>query len=293
MAAIDDPIFVRGMSRSGGTLLVTLLDAHRDVAMSYELYPSLLETQTPVDLKSLASGLRGGLLRSVRLDTLISEKNLKTFIVRCERGGLNYSEVSKLLSQVIDEGLDFTTAAGRVRFIELLGLEKMKKEGKKRWGMKCSNDYDIYLSSWKRPYFLNVLRDGRDVLASQLNTGSFKNNPSEVAEGWISTHTKFERVAAKPGVLGRMVRYEELTADPETTLRGIFNFLGLEFDPATLRHNEQNLTVFKASHLSKKRVSSSVDTTKIGRWRKDLSPQQVAEFMAVAGSEMTRLGYEA
>ena len=37
------PIFIRGLSRSGGTLMVTLLDAHPDIAMSYELYPQMLE----------------------------------------------------------------------------------------------------------------------------------------------------------------------------------------------------------------------------------------------------------
>ena len=39
---IKDPIFVKGISRSGGTLLVTLLDAHPDIAMQYEMYPENL-----------------------------------------------------------------------------------------------------------------------------------------------------------------------------------------------------------------------------------------------------------
>lgn len=42
---IDDsvePIFVRGISRSGGSLTATILDAHPDISMSYEIYPRLL-----------------------------------------------------------------------------------------------------------------------------------------------------------------------------------------------------------------------------------------------------------
>jgi len=295
MDAIDNPIFVRGMSRSGGTLLVTLLDAHRDIAMSYELYPNLLEGGSGLDLKALAKGLQSSwktALGRVSLDAMVPDKRTRTFFARCERGGLTLAEVGVLVAQLVSEGLDFSSDKGRFRMVELLGLEKMRKLGKSRWGMKCSNDFDGYLAAWKNPYFLNVLRDGRDVLASQLNTGDFKNTPTDVAVGWINTHTRFENYVAAPGVNARMVRYEHLVTDPEPELRGIFEFLGLAFDPATLHHEEQNLTVFKASHLSKKRVQQGVDATKVGRWRQDLSAQQVAEFMATAGPAMSHFGYD-
>jgi hypothetical protein len=51
------------------------------------------------------------------------------------------------------------------------------------------------------------------------------------------------------------------------------------------------LTVFKASHLSKKRVKQGVDATKVGRWRNDLSDQQLDEFMVAAGPAMSHFGY--
>lgn len=47
----DSPIFVRGYSRSGGTLMVTILDAHPDIAMSYELYPNLLISKNGTDIE--------------------------------------------------------------------------------------------------------------------------------------------------------------------------------------------------------------------------------------------------
>ncbi len=290
MNAIDNPVFVRGMSRSGGTLLVTLLDAHRDVAMSYELYPNLLETGGELDLKVLAQGLQSTWQR-LRLESLVPDKKVRTFFARCERGGVSLGEAGQLLARLVSEKLDFSTEFGRYRFVELLGLEKMRKAGKSRWGMKCSNDFDGYLKAWKSPYFLNVLRDGRDVLASQLNTGEFKNTPTDVAVGWMNTHTRFEQYIANPSVNARMVRYENLVTDPEPELRGIFEFLGLPFDTATLRHEEQDLTVFKASHLSKKRVKQGIDATKVGRWRNDLSAQQLEEFMAAAGPAMSHFGY--
>jgi hypothetical protein len=291
MNTIDNPIFVRGMSRSGGTLLVTLLDAHRDIAMSYELYPNLLVASEGLDLKALSKGLQSKWQR-LRLESLIPDKRVRTFFARCERGGVTLGAAGLLLEQLLSEKLDFSSDRGRYRFVELLGLEKMRKTSKSRWGMKCTNDLDGYLSAWKSPYFLNVLRDGRDVLASQLNTGDFKNTPTEVAVGWMNTHTRFEQYVAAPGVNARMVRYEHLVTNPEPELRGILEFLQLPFDPATLRHEEQDLTVFKASHLSKKRVKQGVDATKVGRWRNDLSAQQLDEFMAAAGPAMSHFGYD-
>jgi Sulfotransferase family len=243
MDSIDNPIFVRGMSRSGGTLLVTLLDAHCDIAMSYELYPNLLELGAGLDLKSLSRSLQSSwktALGRVSLEALIPDKKVRTFFARCERGGVTLGEAGLLLERLLSETLDFSSARGRYRFVELLGLEKMRKTGKSRWGMKCTNDLDGYLSAWKSPYFLNVLRDGRDVLASQLNTGDFKNTPTEVAVGWMNTHKRFEQYIAAPGVNARMVRYEHLVTEPESELRGIFEFLQLPFDPATLRHEEQD-----------------------------------------------------
>ena len=58
----DEPTFVRGMSRSGGTLMATVIDAHPDVAMSYELYPQLLELDdgTADRLRELADAFDAG-----------------------------------------------------------------------------------------------------------------------------------------------------------------------------------------------------------------------------------------
>ena len=123
------PIFVRGMSRSGGTLVVTLLDAHPDVAMSYELYPNVLR-------------------RRVR-------------------------DVANLIDAHLDERDSFADVEGRLRFIERCAMEKMQREGKKRWGLKCNNNYRQYLSLWPNAQFLNLLRDGRGVVASQRTTGAF------------------------------------------------------------------------------------------------------------------------
>jgi len=284
------PIFVRGMSRSGGTLMVTLLDAHADVAMSYELYPSLVETDPEFDLKRLATKLFKARSHR-RVAYHAPTKNFATFAARSLRGGLTYKDFAALLFQLIEEGHTLAELKGRMRLVELCGLEKMKRTGKSRWGMKCDNDFETYLDFWPQACFLSMLRDGRDVLASQLNTGSFRKTPKEVAKAWQSNIRRFEQLVDRPDVITRMVRYEALTENPEPELRVICDLFDLPFDPAMLQHQELDLTIFKANHLSKQRVRSAIDTSMIGRWRRDLKSDQLADFVFVAGEDLTRHGY--
>jgi hypothetical protein len=290
MTRIPDPVFVRGLSRSGGTLMCTLLDAHADIAMSYELYPNLLDTSPDADLEELATQIAKARTNKA-LHQVAPTKHFAIYVARCERGGLSYGDFARLLRQVVHEGHTLADMHGRMRLTELCGLEKMSRLGKRHWGMKCNNAYDDYLAIWPQAYFIDMLRDGRDVLASQLNTGSFGHTPAQVADSWRKTHRNFQALIDRGDVKARFVRYEHLTSDPEPELRAICAFLNLEFDSAMLRHHELDLTVFKTNHISRDRVASMIDTTKIGRWQADLTPDQLSEFMKVAGDDLKRHDY--
>lgn len=287
---ISDPIFVRGMSRSGGTLMCTLLDAHREIAMSYELYPSLLEADEEIDLHAVAK-LLDRAKPGKNLKGLLPTKGLTTFVVRAGRGGLSPADAARLMHQHFDEGYGLADLAGRFRLVELFGLAKMHRLGRRRWGMKCTGAYEDYLGAWPKAQFLDMLRDGRDVLASQLNTGAFEATPAGIAQSWAKTHRRFEDMAAAHPRQFRLVRYEDLTQEPDLELRALCEFLHLPFDESMLRHNELDLSVFKVSHLSGERIARSIDTSKIGRWKRDLSEAQIAEFMAGAGDALRRFGY--
>jgi hypothetical protein len=271
--------------------MCTLLDAHPDIAMSYELYPFLLETPQDYDLEALAQRLCEARNRGDLEKCAPPSPGFVTFVKRCLRGGLSTQDFGQLIIELMREGGTLAEPSGRMRLIELCGLEKMKRVGKRRWGMKCLNDFEEYLAVWPQGCFLNMLRDGRDVLASQLNTGSFKNSPKEVAIGWRNTIRRFEQLIGNVDARARMVRYETLTENPEPELRSICEFLGLPFDPAMLHHQNLDLTIFKANHLSGPRISRAIDTSMIGRWRNDLKPDQLADFLSVAGDDLARHGY--
>lgn len=288
-----DPVFVRGFSRSGGTVLVTILDVHPDLAMSYELYPHLLESPdgSPVDLSGLAGILAKG-KDMKRAAKKVKLRGLRTFLLRCDRGGLSHRDVAELLGRHQDEGLDFSTTEGQMRFVEKCCVMKMTREGKWRWGLKCSNRYEDYLSVWPEAHFLNVVRDGRDVLASQLNTGSFDKSPEEIGRGWANSVLNFRTFVERPDVKTREVFYEKLVTEPIDEVGRICEFLGIPFHTSMLDFHKKDLTIYRASsHLSMARISRPLDASRVGRWKREVSPEQLEGFFSAAREAMVAAGY--
>ena len=84
------------------------------------------------------------------------------------------------------------------------------------------------------------------------------------------------------------VRYEDLVADPERTLRNLCEFVGELYDPAMLGTSPVSTADkpwFTRSHeaLSKERI---------GVWQRRLSRNDVDLIEAVAGPVMVSMGYE-
>ncbi len=288
----DSPIFVRGYSRSGGTLMVTILDAHPDIAMSYELYPNLLISKNGIDIElDLLLEILNKSKNNRTANKKIKGRNLQTFVQRCLRGGLDSKNLARLLKQHIADRNDFSDVKGRLRFIERCCVEKMKNTDKSKWGLKCNNQYDDYVSMWPSAYFLNVVRDGRDVLASQLNTGSFNKTPADVAEGWVKTHLRFRKLVDNQNVRAYEVFYEKLVNQPDEELKKICDFLNVPFEKSMLNFYQQGLTIYKANHLSMNMISRPIDHSKVNRWKKDLNKNQLQEFYSVARDVMIMFGY--
>jgi hypothetical protein len=291
---LDKPVFVRGVSRSGGTLLVTILDAHPEIAMSYELYPTLLASEEgkEIKIKKLIKILHKA-KNIISAARKIKTKSLRTFILRCLRGGLDNKVLAKLFQQFVDNGQDFSDISSQLRFIEKCSIEKMINMKKSRWGLKCSDQFDAYVRMWPNAYFLNVIRDGRDVAASQLNTGSFNKTPVEIAEEWVATLRRFRELIADPYVNAYEVFYEKLVSQPKEEVKKICEFLNVPYDSSMLDFFQKDLTIYSGpvGHLSIKRISKPIDTSMVGRWRKDLNEIQLEEFYSVARKTMVEFGY--
>lgn len=284
------PIFVRGMSRSGGTLAVTMIDAHPSVAMVYEFYPSLLLEAETVDIESVIGDLER-LPDIRRCAAKMPTKGLANLVKRAPRARLDNSGLARLLRKHIDAGKTFTDPIDRLRFVEACGLHNMNEAGKVRWGAKCGTNFDDYREAWPKAKFINIIRDGRDVLASQLNTGDFKTNPTDLGKSWAKNHTRFRTLLRTGNIDGHEVIYERLVAHPREEAAVLLNFLELTPDDGVLDFHKQRLNIYDVGHMSMNALVKPINDSQVGRWRRDLSQRQVDEFMVEAGDAMKEFGY--
>ncbi|MGH8614638.1 MAG: sulfotransferase, partial [Gammaproteobacteria bacterium] len=274
-------------------LMVTLLDAHPDIAMSYELYPTLLKLEDgqPDTLMQIAESIAKA--RNIKQAAKrVDHDGLRVFLLRCPRGGLDHRDFATILMEHAGENSTLTTVPDRLKLIEKCCKAKMNAVGKTRWGLKCNNRYRDYLARWPDAYFVNVLRDGRDVLASQLRIGTFKNTTAQVAQSWATTNRRFRDLLADSAVKAYQVRYEDLVTNPADELRKITDFLRLRFDDSMLNYHRQELTIYSTSHLSMDRIAVAVDGSRVGRWKRELTSAQVLEFLESAGDALREFGYD-
>jgi hypothetical protein len=148
--------------------------------------------------------------------------------------------------------------------------------------------------------FIHIVRDGRDVVCSLLERGWLSagrggGDDAGLAYGpdvrfWVEPGRaeEFVRandarraawawrryVAAARGVNERAleIRYERLAERPEEVAATVARFLETESAPLA--------RAFRAAH-----------TSSVGRWRRDLTPEQLTDVEAEAGGLLAELGY--
>jgi len=292
----DKPVFVRGLSRSGGTFLCTMLDAHPELAISYELYPNLLELTThqahngAVLLKFLAAIRLNKTFKKTPIDAYPTPK-YRTFFVRLERGGVSKSEAEELLKQAIDLNLRFDTVKDCGEFVRMCCSLKMRKEQKSHWGAKMNNRIEQYLENWPKAKCIDIVRDGRDVAASQIQLGTFGKSVEQIASSWTNTHKRFLNFQQSHPNNVKVVKYEDLIFDSENHIRLICDFLEIDYSDRMLNYHKQKLTLFDATHISKKKVMNGINSKSVGKWEKVLSQQQVNQFSSIANELLEYFSY--
>jgi len=292
-------IFVRGLSRSGGTLMATILDAHPDIAMSYETYEHLLmssdgstfELGEIADQVRLASG--GALKRSFGRRGKQLDPNIKKFVGRAERSGINADGLIALLEEHFATGAVLATRTDRIRFVERLTKAKMQAEGKTRWGAKIVSTYDEFDSIYSDAKYLFMLRDGRDVAASRKMVGEFGQSIEHIADGWCRQIQKFEKFAEKAEGRAFFVSYEGLARNPVEELHELMRKLELEWSDRLISYHSLNLSIHRnaTGHLSGDQVKGPISTESIGRWKRDLEETEASRFQDVAEDVLKQYGY--
>lgn len=258
------PVVIGGCARSGTTLLRVILDSHRRLCCGPE---SKLFFQNKV--------------RPARLS---------------EQFDMYPREVIRLARN----------AGSRAEFIEGFFEEYARRSGKTRWAEKTPRNIehlDYIFRAFPNARFVHVIRDGRDVVCSLRTFPRHKvvdgelvrldtwNPIGECIDRWVASIAASKPYREDPRYFE--VRYEDLVLDTRSTVERLLEFLDEPWDERTLRYSEvkagsRDVTKFPQNPEATQPVMSK----SIGRWRRDLAPDEQALFKERAGELLDELGYE-
>lgn len=245
------PIIVGGFYRSGTSLLRRLLDAHSRIHCGPEVK----------FFKDLRGDYLCDPLGHVRLFSTLPSL------------GLTPAEIEWIFGQAFVAAHELAAS----------------KAGKPRWADK-NPENTLYLDAWRRLLpagfaFVHVVRHPLDALASLLEIGFPKAVP-ESFEGKVGLLREFVLAGSRyesacPETSYRL-HYEDLVANPDACLARLFAWLGEGHEPSVL--DAFHLPA-RGSGIEDPKVaaSPSVHGNSVGRWRSDLSEEQIAVARAILG----------
>lgn len=268
------PILVTGPDRSGTTLLYTILASHPEMMMVRR-----------TNLWRWFDNKYGDLSQPVNLE-------------RCLRKMMRYERLSVL---AIDPGgakAEFERGERSYgRLFEILFEQQAERLGRPRWGDKSLHTElhaDRVFEEWPDARMVYLMRDPRDRYVSVMGRqekGSDRH--ASIIGRWIRSTRAAEAQVRKRPQSFRIVRYEDLVADPEGVVRAVCGFVGLDYDPAMLEMGGGDDRTAEGGNSSFEPIAPGVISTRsVGRYRSLLDDRTVAFIQGVCGPWMRRHGYE-
>lgn len=217
------------------------------------------------------------------------------FVRRVRRSGIADSQLRSCVEVVLNEtGGLIESFEDRCRLVRRIGETGAQSAGKAIWGFKIMRQiqqWRHYADNFNSPRIVHIVRDGRDVAASQVfeHNWGYKSITA-AAHGWA----KLLRKASGGGDPGpTTVRYEDIVERPSETLRQLSEQLGLPFDAAILTHESFHHALFDDGHVhpSRQAVQKPLNAAAIGKYRGILSNEEIDLFEHIAGDELRRFHY--
>jgi hypothetical protein len=269
------PIFIGGPDRCGKTTMRAFLVSHPNIA-----------------IPAVGSNMWTYFYR--QYGDLAKKENFE----RCLRAMLNYKHVAFLNpnpGRIRAEFNQGQTTYGRL--FELFLNHYSEREGKPRWGVQTGlieRYADVIFHSYNGSKMLHMIRDPRDRYEASLALWPRgKGRAGGAVARWRYSIKLGNRNLSRYPDQYKLVRYESLVTDLENTLRDVCTFLGenylksmLTMDGAKDFREQINLTHrphTKNVHLS---------TKFIGRYKTNVSKDEVEFIQTISGREMLNQGYQ-
>ncbi len=269
------PLFITGLPRSGTTLVRLLFHKHPDIAIPHEtgIVRKVYEKRWQMRL----SGFRAS----------------------------HYGNLSETLGPSVVEAFDKWPLSSRNKPFKVLnGLMSLYAEylGKKYWGEKTPTNFrniEFIKGLFPNSTVLFVLRDPKAVFASRKRYLMQKRAGKDF---WMTNDLKavveefkeaFEKIMENESYF-KILSYEALVKNPEGILKGLFEEIGLTYYSEVLNFYqiaEEAIPANTNGGLNPwhQTTRNPIDPANIGKWREELSSQEIQKIDEETGNLKARL----
>lgn len=267
-------IFIVGVGRSGTSLLQSFLNAHPDIAFTPE---------TQFVRKYLA---KAGLKAKI-------EVNPKSFFIDLLNQDKEFARASTSPETIVADG-KVSVVDTYQTFLDTYTSVKNKNIA----GDKDPRNLDLIKTLYQ--YFpqgkvIHIIRDPRDVVASRMKADWSSKTPFLLHPMMYNAQFHRGRRIGKQyyGDNYFEIKYETLISDPESPLKAICAFLGVNFEPGMLNFAESSKELVSESEMQwKKETLGPLLSKNSGKWRKTLTPNQIYYVQTLCSEVLQEFGYE-
>ena len=277
------PFFILGSGRNGSTLLSLILNQHSQIFIpreQYALHYAAIRFQ-------LYNFLIWQLVKII-IGEFASSQNSQGW-------NTNFNDLYPSLNQIPKSSRSFQKIIDEIVFLHA----KQKGVKYRIWGDK-SLLTPTFLKFIHKVYpdsrYIFLIKDGRDVVSSFHNAGEkyFGSlaNIKHASEHWKLSIDRWKWLKKKTDPLQcHEIRFEDLVYDPEKTIKEALFFLGFKFEPEIFNYKKE---VEKRGFLDQphhKSLSEPISSANVGKWKENLSTQQISEILPIIRSELQEYGY--
>ncbi len=149
----------------------------------------------------------------------------------------------------------------------------------------------LILSMFESARIIQIVRDPRDVAISHHEL--WNRTHLQAAVRWrLDQQQAIRHAKSSYADRFRLVKYEDLIEKPEQTMRGLAEFLDIEFVPNMTDPSQRQDTGFASREKHKLQTLEKLTSSRIGRYRGKLSRREISIVQAFCAPQMTKLGYE-
>ena len=167
--------------------------------------------------------------------------------------------------------------------------------GKPRWGDKRPlylNYVPLLLTLFPDAQIVNIVRDGRDCVASLKRMPWWKTGSISAISRWVQSMNMGARArkSLRPDQYYEF-KYEDLVSDPRGELEKLCAFLGEEFHEAMLEPSRMAGEAVPERKSHHARTHESVSTASVGQWAEKLERWEIAVIETLGRRHFKYYGY--